>query len=425
MAAVQDSASESNIATSGPTASSTGWTESPPSSRPVRVAVVTPIPTPYRDPFWSEFARTPGIDLTVFYCSGGKSDRPWTAQWKQEFRSEVLAGWNLLRWRGVDASCFWNEAIARRLAEGQFDAILVGGYNHLTMWRTILFAVRRRIPYFLMCESHQRTIRSAWKQWLKRPILRWLVAHAAGCLPTGQLASEFLLSYGANQDKLTLLPNVPDVVAIESKVKEIRERGEHPGPSWLRSRPVILFVGRLIEKKRAELVIRAFHRIGGDEHSALVIVGDGPLRPELEGLVQELGIRENVWFAGFVQPAEVLRWFAFARVFVLPSSETWGVAVLESVAAGVPVIVSDEVGCHADVVTDAVLGKVVPARDELALSNAMKVYLSQQPTDVANQQSRQLFNSRMRYDVLAQSLRNALMLRFSESKSSTVQAALS
>lgn len=380
--------------------------------RPLRIAVVTPIPTPYRDPFWNEFARTPGVDLTVFYCSPGKSDRPWNSTWQRTFSGGVIPGWNLLRWRGADSSCFWNPGILSRLAAGRFDAILIGGYNHVTMWMALLYAVRRRIPYFLMCESHLRTTRSGWKQRLKRPILRWVMKHAAGCLPTGRWSSEFVCHYGADPGALTLLPNVPDVVALQARVAALRETDDPLALGALAGRPMVLFVGRLIPKKRAELVIRAFHEIHERTEAILAIVGDGPLRPELETLVDELGLRGRVHFAGFVEPDEVARWYARATVFVLPSSETWGVVVLEAVAAGVPVIVSDEVGCQADVVVDPALGTVVPARDQAALRDALAVHL--QRFGGSSPEFQRAWASRggaFRYDVLARSLERGVRAR--------------
>lgn len=370
----------------------------------MRVGVVTPIPTPYRDPFWNAFSRTPGVDLTVFYCSAGKSDRPWTEGWENDFRSEVLPGRNLLSWRGADASCFWNPGIRNRLAAGQFDALLIGGYNHPTMWAALRFAVRRRIPFFLMCESHLRKHRSGWKQTLKRPVLRWIVKRAAGFLPTGRLSAEFLQYYGADPRAMTALPNVPDLVCVRTQVQALRGSAPSPLPAELAGRPVVLFVGRLIPKKRAELVIRAFAEIDARLGAVLAIVGDGPLRPELEVLADQLGIRSRVHFAGFVQPREVLRWYALARVFVLPSSETWGVVVLESLAAGVPVIVSDEVGCVEDVVRDPALGTVVPARSQEALRDALQRELHREPPGTDFQLAWQVVETGMRYDSLRESL---------------------
>lgn len=338
----------------------------------LRVAVVTPIPTPYRDPFWSVFAGIPGTELTVYYCAAGKPDRPWTDGWQQDYDSEFLPGRNLLSWRGADRSCYWNSGITRRLSEGRFDALIVAGYNHITLLAAILWAVKTRTPFFLMCESHLRSPRVGWQQRLKRPFLEWIVRNSAGVLPTGQLASEYMANFGAPREKMTRFPNTPDLARLESEISRLRQNQASPVPPQLAGRPLILFVGRLIPKKRAELVIRAFHGIQAETQAGLVIVGDGPLRAKLEELVRELGLTERVHFAGFLQPDQVFGWYAVACVLVLPSSETWGVVVIEALAAGVPVIVSNEVGCYPDVVDDPALGTVVPARSETALRDALR-----------------------------------------------------
>lgn len=343
----------------------------------MKIAVITPIPTPYRDPFWNEFARQPGIDLHVFYCSAGKGDRPWNVDWSHEFKAEVLPGRNLLAWRGCDASCYWNPGIRHRLRTGNFDAILIGGYNHLTMWAAIQYAKRHNVPYFLMCETFERSKPRGWRKWIKRPIVRYVVKHARGGLPTGSFATEYLVSHGARPENLVRLPNVPDVVALARQAEELRPLREQIRRSLgIGTGPVALFVGRLIPKKRASLLIRAFKQAAPEGDAQLVIVGSGPKRLALKQLAVDLGIENRVIFAGFVQPADVPKYYVAADVFVLPSSETWGVVVSEALASGVPVIVSDEVGCHPDVVNSRTVGEVVRAGDESNLSESMIKHLS-------------------------------------------------
>lgn len=377
--------------------------ETPAARSTLRIAVVTPIPTPYRDPFWSEVAGIPGVKLSVFYCSKGMADHPWTEQWSREFEAEVLPGSNLFRRRGADASLYWNPSVAQRLAAGRFDAILIGGYNHPTMWAAMFFAVRNKVPYFLMCESHERFLRPRWKRRLKRPLLRWVVKHAAGFLPTGTLATEYLCSFGARPEQMLVLPNVPDVERLRAQVAQLRNEQDFPGPPEFAGRRIVLFVGRLIPKKRAELVIRAFQEAACPD-TVLAIVGDGELRRPLEQLVNELGIRAKVHFAGFVQPHEVLRWYACAGLFVLPSSETFGAAVVEALAAGVPVVVSDEVGACVDVVNNESVGTIVPARDQVALVNALRQRMDSPTSHEIVDHAWEVIRYRLTYPVLAQHL---------------------
>ncbi len=361
----------------------------------MKVAVVTPIPTPYRDPFWNAVARQEDVELHVFYCSAGKKDRPWKADWSRDFHSEVLDGRNLLAWARADASCFWNPGVARRLREGDYDVLVFGGYNHVTMLTGIRYAVRQGTPYFLMCESYLDQPRAWWRRWIKRRLVRWAVEHAAGGFPTGVLARDYLIHYGADRERLTLIPNVPDVADIAQRVDLQRQRrAELRAARELSNRPVILFTGRLIPRKGVATLIRAMSQSGALREAELIIAGDGPARRGLEELSDGLGSADRIRFLGFVQPGDLPEWYAMADVFVLPSSETWGVVVLEALAAGLPVVVTDEVGCHADIVKDNRIGSVVPARNPGALRVALETCLQQMtPPSVVRRIWRPVFES--------------------------------
>jgi len=112
---------------------------------------------------------------------------------------------------------------------------------------------------------------------------------------------------------------------------------------------IILFVGRLAEKKGINYLIEAMptilHHI---PEARLVIVGYGPERGRLEGLVGELGLHDKVAFAGEVPNAELVRYYQKAHLLVLPSivdsrgdTEGLGIVILEAMACGVPVVASN------------------------------------------------------------------------------------
>lgn len=343
----------------------------------MKLAVVTPIPTPYRDSFWSAVNRHPGLDLHVMYCAAGKADRPWNRAWSGKFHAEVLEGRNLASWRGPSDSLYWNPEITKRLRAGRFDAIVIGGYNHPTLWAAARHAQKQKIPLYLMCESHLHGRRSAWRRQLKQYPLRWLASRCNGGFPTGQFAEEYLAHYGMPADRLTRIPNVPDVDQLTASVRNLRQqRSKLRKDHCLADNPTVLFVGRLIPKKRAGLLISAFYNACRNQDVQLVIVGDGVEREPLRQQVARLKLERQVHFAEFVQPNEMPAWYAMADLFVLPSSETWGVAVVEALASGLPAIVTDEVGCHPDVVVNSTVGTVVAARDQQALSAAIQVRLS-------------------------------------------------
>jgi glycosyltransferase involved in cell wall biosynthesis len=108
----------------------------------------------------------------------------------------------------------------------------------------------------------------------------------------------------------------------------------------------------------------------------LMIVGDGPERATLETLVEQLDLREHVLFVGHRN--DVPEMLAAADMAVMPSlSEGLGVAAIEALAAGKPTVAFDTGGLR-EVVTDGADGRVVPAGDHGAFSEAV-ISLAQDP----------------------------------------------
>ena len=140
-------------------------------------------------------------------------------------------------------------------------------------------------------------------------------------------------------------------------------------------------VKSLAPKYGVDLLLRAFAGLCADAevHAAhpecrLLIVGDGPQRDELQQLAAQLGIAECTQFVGAVAHAEVPHWLHRLDIYAAPSrldSESFGVAVIEAGACGLPVVVSDAGGLP-EVVVAGETGLVVPRDDVPALQAALK-----------------------------------------------------
>ena len=143
----------------------------------------------------------------------------------------------------------------------------------------------------------------------------------------------------------------------------------------------VLFVGRLVEKKGCEFLLRAFANVQeAVPNASLVIVGDGPLRDPLQSLANELKIR--VQFRGALSSADVSRELHLTKVFCLPSvtaadgdAEGFGIVLLEAQASGVPVVTS-ALGGASEGIQEGITGLAFRERDVNALSSQLIALLS-------------------------------------------------
>jgi colanic acid/amylovoran biosynthesis glycosyltransferase len=149
------------------------------------------------------------------------------------------------------------------------------------------------------------------------------------------------------------------------------------------ARPRLVSVGRLAGQKGQLLLIDAAARLRGrGVEFELVLVGDGPLRGEIEALIDRLDLRDCVRVTGFLGTAEVRRELEAARALVLPSfAEGLPVVIMEALALGRPVI-STYVAGIPELVEPGRSGWLVPAGAVLPLVEAMAEALAADPAEL-------------------------------------------
>jgi glycosyltransferase involved in cell wall biosynthesis len=131
------------------------------------------------------------------------------------------------------------------------------------------------------------------------------------------------------------------------------------------SAPLFLYAGRLAMEKNLSFLLHAFARIyRQDPRAVLVLAGDGPTREDLEELARESGLSDAVRFAGFLDHPCLIDLYKAANLFIFSSkSETQGLVLVESMAAGTPVVAIGELGVL-DIVRDGVNGFFAPEDEE-------------------------------------------------------------
>lgn len=106
---------------------------------------------------------------------------------------------------------------------------------------------------------------------------------------------------------------------------------------------VLLYVGRLSQEKNISELLRYLNKTQGQERMALLLVGDGPVRGELEQQAEELHMESQVIFAGMAPSHQIADYYALGDIFVSGStSETQGLTYIEALAAGLPILVRQD-----------------------------------------------------------------------------------
>lgn len=207
-------------------------------------------------------------------------------------------------------------------------------------------------------------------------------------MPGKRKAALLLVANQRTRDALPLghSPRVVELVenGVELALWQLADRQVAPADRPTR----YVFMGRLVDVKRVDLLLQAFAQASKQQAMSLLVIGDGPLLPQLKQQAQALGIESStgisegmVHFAGWMHQSEAARQMTEQDCLILPSvRECGGAVVLEAMAVGLPVI-AVKWGGPADYLDDS-CGILIPPVNATQLANALEnamVELAQDP----------------------------------------------
>jgi glycosyltransferase involved in cell wall biosynthesis len=349
-----------------------------------RLAILASHPVQYYAPLFRGLAKH--TDLHVFYAhqatpaqqaaAGFGTSFEWdvdlTEGYAHSFLRNVALDPGTDRFGGCDTP-----EIGARLKEGRFDAVLALGWHLKSMIQGILAAKRLGMATLVRGDSHLHTPRSTLKRLIKAATYPHLLRVFDAVLYVGTHNRTYFEHYSYPSKRLFHSPHCIDTERFAMGATA-RARATIRNRFGIRDdEHVVLFAGKLLPFKRPLDVVEALGVIAKDgRHIRMMIAGSGPLETEVRNRADQLGV--CVTFLGFQNQTEMPAAFAAADLLVLPSNgrETWGLVCNEALACGLPIIVSDKVGCAPDLAADGIVGRAFPLGDIMGLAAAIEACIA-------------------------------------------------
>jgi glycosyltransferase involved in cell wall biosynthesis len=300
----------------------------------IRVAVVSPEPTPYRAPLFDRIALRPDIELTVVYAARTVAQRTWSV--RLQHPHIFLRGVRLPFVRRLLRHDYpVTPTIGRALRTVAPDVVVVSGWSTFASQAALAWCRARGTPYVLLVESHDTGPRAWWRRAVKGTIVPRIVRGAASVLVVGTLARESVVARGAAPQRVHVFANTIDVERWLERADQLERRP--------RDGVVVLSVGRRVPEKAFDV---------------------------LEAACAQAGVELEL-VTGGLDEDQLARRYADADIFALVSRhEPWGVVVTEAAASGLPLVLSSQVGAATDLLDRN--GVLVPPDDVDATAAALR-----------------------------------------------------
>lgn len=332
----------------------------------IRVAIFATHPIQYHIPWYRELSTIDHLDVKVFY---GAQPEPklqgagfaipftWDIPLLDGYESWVSTRSNS-QW--LRQHLFWLHArdIGETIRDWRPNIAIITGWNSIYLFQTLLACRNNGVPVIVRGEVNGLKHRSG----LIKTYHRSLFNRFDAFLSIGLRNKEYYLNHGISKQKVFSTPYFIDNNRFKEMSDRYRENREAIRRIWRINNDdfCFLFVGKLIRKKRILDFLRAFRLVMNDHGNQLriLIVGTGQQLREAKNYIKVKQL--PVSFAGFLNQTEIGKAYAASDTIVLPSDarETWGLAVNEAMASGLPALVSDQVGCGPDLVIQGRTGDI-------------------------------------------------------------------
>ena len=313
-------------------------------NKPIRVAIVTNIPAPYRIPIYKILAQHWGLEnFKVFYCAEKEGNRDWQLE-QSGFKFKILKPC-VFEYAG--RYIHYNFDIVKALKLFQADVVITTGFNPTFIFAFAYAMANKKIH---ICMTDGTLASEQTLTFIHEAIRRSIFKYSKAFIGASVGSFKLYQSYGINKERIFKSHLCANNLAFHEPLKTTQRHYD------------LMFSGRFAPEKNPLFAIEVAAGVAKllNRKITLLMLGSGPFLEQAKHYATGIADIVEVIFPGFVQQDELPEYYCSAKVFLFPSSwDPWGVVANEACAAGQAVLISPHAGAANDLVINNENGYVM------------------------------------------------------------------
>lgn len=373
----------------------------------MKIAFLTNIKSPYKSLQIKKFSEINNVNFSVYYTEPSNKK----IKWEEKNLNLNEFDLNEVKWLRK-YSIILNTGL-RNIVKNN-DLILISGYDQMSMILVSILCKINKKPYVIFFDGISTNRLLSKENFLKKLIKTFVIRNSFAAMANGEIGKRYLnekFNYDINKIYNQFL-SIDYNAILDLKKENIIHR------TFLREKykidekeTVILYSGRLIEKKNILSLVKAIGKLK-EYKIKFVITGGGELEEEICLACEKENI--NFLITGFINnQKELFKHYFMADMLVLPSvDEPWGLVVNEAMVAGLPVVVSNICGCSLDLVVEEENGYTVDPLDISDIKNKIELVIKNNNNNLMGEKSTKIIekwnfdNSKLNLEKIVERVKN-------------------
>ncbi len=336
----------------------------------MRILLVTNFPAPYRLPLYDELGTKLGEKFFVIYTDTAVEGHRWQIPHLHHAHHFIKL----------------NESVTLIAKKFQPDVVILGGVNKYTL-KLFLFAKRKEIKISLFTGMWELPFLKLRKS--SQILRRFLYRHSDHFIVHGRKSKAHIIESNSE--------SFPGKIFVLNPILQI-SNFPFTGNTEESKEFDLLFSGQIITRKLPLFFASVAVKVNEKRKIKVLILGDGPLRPDMEKRLIESGIFHT--FAGYIPQDKLQSFYKNGKVLLFPTeSDPWGIVANEALSARVPVIISPNAGAADDL--------IVSGKNGFVLENDVELW-AQKAIEILNKEHEFVFEAPPTIEMVAESLLKSL-----------------